>query len=350
MSISTPAPAETRVPEARPRRAGRLRRWGLRASGGLLALVLLAAAITALLDARDARRFPAPGDLVELADGRMLHLQVAGEQHEGPTVVLDAGFGAFSPAFAWVRQELAQVATTVAYDRPGYGWSDPTDGPVDAEAVVDDLRAALAARSLPGPYVLVGHSLGAHYARVFAGRFPEDVAGLVLLDPSHEDQFERLPDSAAQMEQLNRTLTWAPRLARLGLFRIYNPQGKAIADLPEAAAAHAAAKSITAGFMHAYAREGRALLDIAAAVPPHFGSVPVRVVSASVPEPDGEAPRALQDELHRELVARSGLASHHVVPQAAHVTLITEARHARAVTRIIDDLLREIRPVEEPTA
>lgn len=69
---------------------------------------------------------------MELSDGRVLHLQVAGEQHGGPTVVLDAGFGAFIPGFMRLQGELAEVATVVSYDRPGYGWSDPASGRVDA--------------------------------------------------------------------------------------------------------------------------------------------------------------------------------------------------------------------------
>jgi pimeloyl-ACP methyl ester carboxylesterase len=93
------------------------------------------------------------------------------------TVVLDAGQGMFSPAFAWLQAALAEHATVVAYDRPGYGWSTPVDRPVDATATADDLREALGSRSLEGPYLLVGHSLGAFYVRTFAARYPEQTPG-----------------------------------------------------------------------------------------------------------------------------------------------------------------------------
>lgn len=141
------------------------------------------------------------------------------------------------------------------------------------------------------------------------------MAGLVLLDPAHEEQFERVPGVAAQMEQMNRMLQWAPRLARLGLFRLRNPQAAALEGLPEAAEAQLAAISLTAGHMRASANEGTALRDIAAAVPPDLGDLPVRVVSAPVPEPGFENARAVQDELHRELVARSLLALTRWLPE-----------------------------------
>lgn len=343
-SSSTAAPPQA-ARSARPkrRRTGRLRRWAIRSVAGLVGLLALAATVTALLDARDARRHPPPGDLVQLSDGRVLHLQVAGEQHGGPTVVLDAGFGAFSPAFARLQEELAHVATVVAYDRPGYGWSDPADGPVDAQATAADLHEALATRGLRAPYILVGHSLGAHYARVFAERFADDVAGLVLLGPAHEAQFDRVPGAAAQIEQMNRMLQWAPRLARLGVFRVYNPQAAALEGLPDPAAGQLAAISVTARHLRASAREGVALRDIAASVTADFGRLPVRVVSASVPEPGFEQARAVQDELHREFVARSPSATHQVVAGADHVTLITHARHARTVAGIVADLVVEVR-------
>ncbi len=131
-------------------------------------MAVLALAGSTLLEARDQRR--PPGELVELPDGRMLHLQIAGGEHTGPTIVLDAGQGMFSPAFAWLQDALALHATVVAYDRPGDGWSTPADRPVDAAATADDLHNALTSHGLDGPYLLVGHSLGAFYAHTFAAR------------------------------------------------------------------------------------------------------------------------------------------------------------------------------------
>src|SRR5690606_35573259 len=165
-------PDASAVELAGSRTAARFWRWTVRGFLGAFTIVGLSVVVTALLDARDARRLPPPGDLVELSDGRALHLLVAGEHHGGPTIVLEAGNGLFSPAFAWLQAELAEVATVVAYDRPGYGWSDRADRPVSASDTADDLHEALSARGLAGPYLLLGHSLGALYVRGFADRYP----------------------------------------------------------------------------------------------------------------------------------------------------------------------------------
>jgi pimeloyl-ACP methyl ester carboxylesterase len=340
VSTTTPTGPSTTVagqPPAAPRKRRRLRTWAIRVLAGLLLLVIGAAATSALLELRDARRFPAPGDLVELPGGRQLHLDVRGEQHGGPTVVLEAGFGGFSPAYVWLHDQLDDTLTTVAYDRPGYGWSDPADRTVDPAATADDLHAALSARGLPGPYILVGHSLGAHYARVFAERYPDDVTGLVLLDPSHEDQFDRMPDVEKQMEQMSTMLATAPLIARLGIFRIRNPQAAALTDLPPDAAAQLDALTVTPRHFRAMAGEGKVLLDIAASVPRDLGNIPVHVVSATQPDVgQGVEEREIATELARELVSRSPLAVHHEIVGAAHVTLITDQDHARKVADIID--------------
>jgi pimeloyl-ACP methyl ester carboxylesterase len=341
--VSTTTPNRTTVagqPPTAPRKRRRLRTWAIRGLAGLLLLVIGAAATSALLELRDARRFPAPGDLVELPDGRQLHLDVRGEQHGGPIVVLDAGWGGSSPAYAWLHDQLDDSLTTVAYDRPGYGWSDPVDRPVDLALAAADLHAALDARGLPGPYVLVGHSLGAHYVRVFAERYPDDVTGLVLLDPSHEDQFDRMPDVAKQLQQMSAMFAAFPKLARLGLFRIRNPQAAVLTDLPPDVAAQLDALTVTPRHFRALAGEGRVVLDIAASVPRDLGDIPVHVVSATQPAAgQSEQDREISTELHRELVSRSPLAVHHEVAGAAHETLVTDQDHASTVADIIADVV-----------
>jgi pimeloyl-ACP methyl ester carboxylesterase len=335
-TTTRPVPSVPGQPPAVPRKRRRLRTWAIRVLAGLVLLGLAAAGTSALLEWRDARRYPAPGDLVELPDGRRLHLDVRGEQHGGPTVVLDAGWGGSSPAYAWLHDQLDDTVTTVAYDRPGYGWSDPADRPVDPAATADDLHEALDARGLPGPYVLVGHSLGAHYARVFAERYPDDVAGLVLLDPSHEDQFDHMEK---QVRQMSAMFTAAPQLARLGIFRIRHPQAAALVGLPPDAAATLDALTVTPRHFRAMGGEGRVLLDIAASVPRDLGNVPVHVISATEPDAgQGVEEREIATELHRELVSRSPLAVHHEIVGAAHVSLITDQGHARKVADIVSSV------------
>lgn len=338
-SFHTDADAGPAFGRRRPRGWSRARRAGLWAVGGLLSVVALALAGAALLDARDQRR-PPPGELVELPDGRMLHLQIAGVEHDGPTVVLDAGQGMFSPAFAWLQTRLAEHATVVSYDRPGYGWSTPADRSVDADATVDDLHEALTSRSLEGPYLLVGHSLGAFYARTFAAHYPEQTLGLVLLDPAHEAQLERLPpDAAAEYEQADQMFRWAARMARLGLLRLTNPQRQATIDLPDAAADQIVTVSAAASYWQTAGAELDAFETLAAAPPLEFGDLPVMVIGAGRDVPDGPQVREVMDDLNRELVSRAPQATHHVIEDADHLTLLTVEEHARAVGDLVAMLL-----------
>lgn len=130
--------------------------------------------------AADAR----PGRLVILEDGRKLNLACAG--HGSPTVILESGFGAGTGAWRKVQPTLARTTRVCAYDRAGSGYSDPGPLPRDGAAIARDLDQALRAAKVRGPFIVVGHSAGALYGRLFAARRPEDVAGLVLLDPTVE--------------------------------------------------------------------------------------------------------------------------------------------------------------------
>jgi pimeloyl-ACP methyl ester carboxylesterase len=114
-------------------------------------------------------------------------LRVLAYGHGGATVIFEAGSG--SPLEAWVRvqPEVAQFARTISYDRAGNGLSPKGPTPRDGKQIAAELHAALQNLHAAPPYILVGHSLGGPYIRVFAGLFPDEVAGLVLVDPTQED-------------------------------------------------------------------------------------------------------------------------------------------------------------------
>ena len=340
------------------RRLLRVVGWGV---AGVAGVLVVAVGVTAVLDAVDRRRITAPGELVELADGRRLHVEVTPGPDGGvqdttdvrPTVVLEAGSGGFGATMAWLRQELAEHTTVVAYDRAGYGFSDPADRPVAAAAVVADLHEALGVLGIEGPLVLVGHSLGGGYVRAFAAEHPDRVAGLVLLDPVHEQQLERLPGSSAeQLEEAQQQLAVAPMLARLGVFRLVDPQAEIVAALPDEAGAQHRARSVTAAGMRAYGQEVAVLPDLLAEVgrsdPPGgsegaYGGVPVRVLSASEPgEGETREAREVMDELHRELAERSPAASHGFIEGSDHLSMVVDAGHARTVATVVADLLDEV--------
>ena len=104
-----------------------------------------------------------------------------------PATVFVPGAGSVGLDFLLAHEQVARLTTSLLYDRAGTGWSDDADLPRTADEVTDELRALLRAVSVPPPYLLVGHSLGGVYVQRFAQRFPDEVAGLLLLDPAHED-------------------------------------------------------------------------------------------------------------------------------------------------------------------
>ena len=133
--------------------------------------------------AEDQRILPyvEPGQRVDIG-GRHINMHCAGSG--SPTVVLMAGL--FSWSLVWYKTQpvIAQKTRVCAFDRAAYGFSEPAPQPQIISEVVEDLHKALHAGSVPGPYVLVGHSLGGLEARVYAQRWPEDVVGMVLVDTS----------------------------------------------------------------------------------------------------------------------------------------------------------------------
>ena len=145
--------------------------------------VVLAQPTSAPAMAEDQRMLPyvEPGQLVDIG-GRRINLHCTGAG--GPTVILMAGLFSWSVVWYKTQPVIAQKTRVCAFDRAGYGFSDPGPRPQILSDVVDDLHAALNAGSIPGPYVLVGHSLGGIEARLYAQRWPKEVVGMVLVDTS----------------------------------------------------------------------------------------------------------------------------------------------------------------------
>jgi pimeloyl-ACP methyl ester carboxylesterase len=130
------------------------------------------------------RTLPLPGRLIDVG-GYRLHVTDSG-QGSGPTVVVLHGAGDCSCSWFPVRKAVARFARVVTYDRPGLGASDSGPAP-DPSRTLDELQTLLERAGVPGPYVLVGHSLGGIFARLYAIRHPEQVAGMVMVDSSHEE-------------------------------------------------------------------------------------------------------------------------------------------------------------------
>jgi pimeloyl-ACP methyl ester carboxylesterase len=197
--------------------------WTVRILLGLLALIVLlalgGASYEAIMAAGDGKRYPPPGQLVDVG-GYRLHLQCVGQG--SPTVVLDAGLGGFSLDWGAVQPDIATSTRVCAYDRAGLGWSDPGPTPRIPQQFASELHALLTKGGVEGPYVLVAHSLSGKTARLFASQHPDEVAGRVLVDARHEhvDDHrppEQLAADEAEQRQFQNMIRW---MARFGLVRL----------------------------------------------------------------------------------------------------------------------------------
>ncbi len=154
---------------------------------------------------RDAIAYPPVGQLIDTGEAR-LHARVMGDGDI--TVVFDSGLGGTSLDWSLVAPEVAKHARVVLYDRAGMGWSGPGKAPRDAARVAEELHGLLEALGVTGPRILVGHSLAGYHIRMYQARYPDEVAGMVFVDCSHEDQWERLPNDN---ELLLRAYPWILR-------------------------------------------------------------------------------------------------------------------------------------------
>jgi pimeloyl-ACP methyl ester carboxylesterase len=160
-----------------------------------------------------------PGRLAKLPDGRRVNLHCQGRG--SPTVIFTAGLGGASMSWAKVQPAIAGRTRTCAWDRAGFGHSDPSDAPQTLAATMADLEGALAAARIKGPYVLVGHSAGAFETLLFADRHRQNVVGMVLVDGSVPNQSERFiaiaPDLAAANSASMKFATDGQRLCATNL-------------------------------------------------------------------------------------------------------------------------------------
>src|SRR5438067_1336267 len=158
--------------------------------GAVLIAILMIAGYNVETAARQHDRDRLPPQVGKSIDigGRTLNIYCSGEG--SPTVILESGGGGVGYGWVLVQPGIAKFTRACWYDRAGEGWSDSPPAPRTSTTIADDLHELLRRAGVAPPYVLVGASVGGEYVRVFTAKFPDDVAGLVLVDSSHPDQRE----------------------------------------------------------------------------------------------------------------------------------------------------------------
>ena len=177
----------------------------------LVALALLQAALQLLCVWIDGRKFRAPGTLISFP-GRIVHVQQLGSG--APAIVLEAGIAASSLSWSLLQPRLAALTTTYSYDRAGLGWSTSAGRECTLQQMTDDLHEVVEALGVPRPYVLAGHSYAAYILRMYAQRFPDELAGIILVDPLTPEEW--ITPHRLQRWQIRRAVWFSRAGAALG--------------------------------------------------------------------------------------------------------------------------------------
>jgi len=309
-------------------------RWLLYPVLGVLFLFGLAGAVETVLAAVDDATVPKTGELVDIG-GRKLHIACTGTG--SPTVVFQAGLAQGSADWGRIAPAVAANSRVCVYDRAGRGGSDPVAAPQDGAAVADDLHALLGKAGESGPYLFVGHSTGGPYVRVYASRYPDEVAGMVLLDPQPADAFTSLPDYPKSYDAIRLSASLFTPLARLGLFRLV--YALIPSDLPSPAAeAERAEQSLPR------LQEGQR--DEFAVIPTTLsqarelttlGDKPLIVVSAAVDAQPGWL------DAQKEVLGLSSNVSRRIATDQSHGSLIESEAGAAIATKAVLDALASLR-------
>lgn len=310
-----------------------MKKWLFRSFVVLAAVVVSAVAIGSVYEAmgrrKAAKTFPPPGRMVDIG-GRSIQLDCRGAG--SPTVVFESGLDICgSLSWAAVQDAVAETTRACTYSRAGIMWSDPGPAPRNGKSIAEDLHTALERSGEHGPFVLVGHSLGGPYAMTFTKYFGNDVAGLVLVDPSHSEQVQRFKTVGSQEPtKLMYMLKVGAALAWTGIVRVAQPLFFGPLHQPAKAAQAVVAYASTS--LKAAVNETDALDETLAEAGTfrQLGNRPLCVLTSMAPLPAGalaamkmtpEQGRKFKDlwkKMHDEEAAWSTSNQHQLIPDAGH--------------------------------
>jgi pimeloyl-ACP methyl ester carboxylesterase len=309
-------------------------RWMLAPIVAVLAVGSAAATYESISVVHDQRIYTGPGTSYEVG-GHRLYLDCRGQG--SPTVVLDNGLGEVAASWARIVADVDTTTRVCAYDRAGQGWSDDATAQ-DGVTAARDLHTLLSVAGEHGPYLLVGHSIGGAYALTYAARYPQQVAGMVLLDSSSPEQFTAIPSYAGQYAVVHRVEALTPTLSRLGLGRVL--AAVTSSHLPAAAADEVTALTASAHGARSASGEWQVLPTLfeQAQALTTFGTRPLVVLTASESAQKTEGWSAAQNRL----AALSTRSAHYLV-DSSHVGLLEDRPGSAAAVFAIDHVIAAVR-------
>jgi pimeloyl-ACP methyl ester carboxylesterase len=322
------------IVRARRQLRSRTRWWLVYPLLAVLALASIGGGYQTLRESIDATAYPAPGQLIDVG-GHRLHLSCTGSG--SPTVVLEPGLGEASWAMAWIAPAVAADSRVCVYDRAGRGWSDASNGPLDGAQTAADLHTLLNRAHIPGPYVLAGHSFGGLYILAFAAQYPDQVAGMVLIDSTAPASAATPPTKAGSYDVVGRISALLPAVAHFGVARLVGQAS--YSTLPPRSRDEARARSATASHVESFlneSREGGMAVQQAATLVDFTGK-PLIVVTA------GRDHDAVWMAAQDKLASLSTNSRHRVVADATHASLVEDETDAAAASQAIRDVVTSVR-------
>jgi pimeloyl-ACP methyl ester carboxylesterase len=266
--------------------------------GLLVVLGLVGTVYESVAEAADVQAYPPPGQMIDVG-GHSLYINCVGTGT--PTVVIDAGWGDSSGAWSsWVQPGVARTTRVCTYDRAGMGYSEPGPLPRTAERFADELHTLLSGAGVPGPYVLVGHSLGGLPVRVFAHEYAVEVAGVVLIESMSPSGAKPSTSATPTQTDSHSIVDWVLTLpARTGVLRLVSGPLHLDEGLsPEVANAYPAF-SVTPRSVQAWLDEGKGMPESLAQADAvnSFGALPLIVLSRGLTLGQDQDWQTMQTEL-----------------------------------------------------
>jgi pimeloyl-ACP methyl ester carboxylesterase len=294
-----------------------------------------------------------PGQMLDVG-GVRLHAILRGQG--APVVLLEPALGGFALQYSHIQAGVSAFTRVLAYDRAGQAWSDLSPSPRTPANLAGELKALLGKLDLHAPYVLVGHSFGGLLSRFYAGFYPQEVAGVVLVDSSDVQMYDAFPDMDKMVRQAAMGVRLQKIAARLGL-------GKAIAKLSLGSMANVLPAEDLDTFIAVASRPGHQEAMLAefsqhrcyygpqSEVPRSLGDTPLVVITAGnsvTPQErmgslSGEQLNARHQQWQKDLLQLSSRSEQLILPGATHLSILIQPEYVAQVTNAIRRMVERVR-------
>lgn len=322
------------IKQAKTHLKNRTRRWIIYPILTVLVLASVGGIYEKFQERANANKFAMTGKLISVGDHK-LHIECVGKG--SPTVILEAGLGDTSLAMkGWIAPAVQKETRVCVYDRAGRNWSEEASKPIDGKQTVADLHTLLQKAGEKGPFVLAGHSAGGAYVLNYALLYPNDVAGVVLLDSMSPYQYEKIPGWRSFYSMFTRSSAILPTFSRVGLLRV--AMTGAYGDYPPTIAAqqeNALSKpTLYRSELDEFSVIRKTLTQ--AQLLKTLGGRPLIVVSAKGDYPEWQVRQ-------NDLASLSSNSSHVTLKNAEHTDLVVKKDTAAISSKSINSVVESVR-------